>query len=45
MDDNRLMGAPEMPAVDEAGVPGLYMSNWYALFAPRGHLQGHRCQA
>ena len=27
---------PTFPTVDEAGLPGLYMSNWYALFAPRG---------
>jgi hypothetical protein len=28
--------APEIPTVDEAGLPGFYISNWYALFAPKG---------
>jgi tripartite-type tricarboxylate transporter receptor subunit TctC len=31
----RLAIAPDIPTVDEAGLPGLYMSNWYALFAPK----------
>jgi len=34
--DARLTGAPEIPTVDEAGVPGLYVSAWSALFAPKG---------
>jgi len=32
----RLASTPDIPTVDEAGVPGLYMSNWSALWAPRG---------
>ena len=28
--------APEIPTVDEAGLPGFYVSNWVALFAPKG---------
>jgi tripartite-type tricarboxylate transporter receptor subunit TctC len=32
----RLAIAPDIRTVDEAGLPGLYMSNWYALFAPKG---------
>jgi tripartite-type tricarboxylate transporter receptor subunit TctC len=32
----RLAIAPDIPTVDEAGLPGLYMSNWYGLFAPKG---------
>jgi len=32
----RLAAAPEIPTVDEAGLPGFYYSNWIALFAPRG---------
>jgi tripartite-type tricarboxylate transporter receptor subunit TctC len=32
----RLAIAPDIPTVDEAGLPGLYISNWYALFAPKG---------
>ena len=34
--DARLTAAPEIPRVDEAGVPGLYVSAWSALFAPKG---------
>jgi tripartite-type tricarboxylate transporter receptor subunit TctC len=33
---SRLSAAPDIPTVDEAGLPGFYMSNWYALFAPKG---------
>ena len=32
----RLGIAPEIPSVDEAGLPGLHFSLWAALFAPRG---------
>jgi tripartite-type tricarboxylate transporter receptor subunit TctC len=31
----RLVSAPEIPTVDEAGLPGLYVSVWYALWAPK----------
>jgi tripartite-type tricarboxylate transporter receptor subunit TctC len=34
--DVRLASAPDVPTVDEAGLPGFYMSTWYALFAPKG---------
>src|SRR5262245_17851015 len=34
--DARLTAAPEIPTVDEAGVPGLHVSAWSALFAPKG---------
>jgi tripartite-type tricarboxylate transporter receptor subunit TctC len=33
---NRIAAAPDIATVDEAGVPGLNLSNWYALFAPKG---------
>jgi tripartite-type tricarboxylate transporter receptor subunit TctC len=33
---NRLAAAPDIPTVDEAGVPGLYVSGWFGLFAPKG---------
>ena len=33
---NRLTVAPDIPSVDEAGLPGLYFSLWAGLFAPRG---------
>jgi tripartite-type tricarboxylate transporter receptor subunit TctC len=32
----RLASAPDIPAADEAGVPGLYVSTWSALWAPKG---------
>jgi tripartite-type tricarboxylate transporter receptor subunit TctC len=33
---HRSASAPEIPTVDEAGLPGFYYSDWFALFAPRG---------
>lgn len=32
----RLSSAPDIPTVDEAGVPGLYMSIWSAFWVPKG---------
>jgi tripartite-type tricarboxylate transporter receptor subunit TctC len=32
----RLATAPDIPTVDEAGLPGFYCSVWNALFAPKG---------
>ena len=32
----RLAAAPGIPTVDEVGLPGLYMSVWYGIWAPRG---------
>jgi tripartite-type tricarboxylate transporter receptor subunit TctC len=32
----RLAAAPDIPTVDEAGVPGLYISVWYGLWVPKG---------
>jgi tripartite-type tricarboxylate transporter receptor subunit TctC len=32
----RLPSAPEVPTVDEAGLPGLYVSVWHGLWAPKG---------
>jgi tripartite-type tricarboxylate transporter receptor subunit TctC len=34
--DMRMSSAPEIPTVDEAGLPGLYVSAWAGLFAPKG---------
>jgi tripartite-type tricarboxylate transporter receptor subunit TctC len=31
----RSASIPDIPASDEAGVPGLYISGWFGLFAPR----------
>ena len=32
----RLPAAPTIPTVDEAGLPGLHVSIWFALWAPKG---------
>jgi len=32
----RLVAAPDIPTVDEAGLPGFYFSRWHALWAPKG---------
>ena len=33
---NRLAAAPDIPSVDEAGAPGVYISTWYGLWVPKG---------
>jgi tripartite-type tricarboxylate transporter receptor subunit TctC len=32
---NRLAAAPDIPTVDEAGLPGFYFSRWHGLWAPK----------
>jgi tripartite-type tricarboxylate transporter receptor subunit TctC len=32
---SRLAAAPEIPSVDEAGLPGFYTTFWFGLWAPR----------
>jgi tripartite-type tricarboxylate transporter receptor subunit TctC len=32
----RLASAPEIPTVDEAGLPGFYVSIWQGIWAPKG---------
>jgi tripartite-type tricarboxylate transporter receptor subunit TctC len=32
----RSAALPDIPTSDESGVPGLYMSGWFGLFAPKG---------
>lgn len=32
---NRLKAAPDIPTVDEAGLPGFYVSVWHGLWAPK----------
>ena len=34
--NTRLAAAPEIPTVDEAGVPGFYSSVWTGMWAPKG---------
>jgi tripartite-type tricarboxylate transporter receptor subunit TctC len=36
MAKSRTATAPEIPTVDEAGVPGLHISPWQAMWAPKG---------
>jgi tripartite-type tricarboxylate transporter receptor subunit TctC len=36
MAKSRIGAAPDIPSADEAGVPGLYVSLWNGLWAPRG---------
>jgi tripartite-type tricarboxylate transporter receptor subunit TctC len=36
MAKTRLRTAPDIPTVDEAGLPGLYMATWEAVWAPKG---------
>jgi tripartite-type tricarboxylate transporter receptor subunit TctC len=35
-DTTRLATAPDIPTVDEAGLPGFYLSNWSGVWAPKG---------
>jgi tripartite-type tricarboxylate transporter receptor subunit TctC len=32
----RMTSAPDIPTVDEAGLPGFYISNWTGLWLPKG---------
>jgi tripartite-type tricarboxylate transporter receptor subunit TctC len=36
MAKKRLAAAPDIPTVDEAGLPGLHASFWHALYVPKG---------
>ncbi len=36
MAQKRMAAAPDIPTVDEAGVPGLHVSLWNAFWAPKG---------
>jgi tripartite-type tricarboxylate transporter receptor subunit TctC len=36
MSKERWPGAPEVPTMDEVGVPGMYISFWNGLWAPKG---------
>ena len=33
---SRLASGPDIPSVDEAGLPGFYMSIWHAFWVPKG---------
>ena len=32
---NRLAAAPDVPTVDEAGLPGFHVVSWHAIWAPK----------
>jgi tripartite-type tricarboxylate transporter receptor subunit TctC len=34
--NSRLPQAPDVPTVDEAGLPGFYLSSWNGIWAPKG---------
>jgi tripartite-type tricarboxylate transporter receptor subunit TctC len=34
MTKSRIAAAPDIPTVDEAGMPGLYWSGWFGILAP-----------
>jgi tripartite-type tricarboxylate transporter receptor subunit TctC len=36
MSKTRLLAAPDLPTVDEAGLPGFYLLQWNAVWAPKG---------
>ncbi len=36
----RLPAAPEIPTVDEAGLPGLYIAIWHGIWVPKGTPKG-----
>ena len=36
MAKERLLAAPEIPTVDDAGLPGFYTAGWHAFWAPKG---------
>src|SRR5947209_10542355 len=33
---SRSVSAPDIPTVDEAGLPGLYLAPWHGMWAPKG---------
>jgi tripartite-type tricarboxylate transporter receptor subunit TctC len=36
MAPNRLRAAPDVPTIDEAGLPGFYVSYWFGMWVPKG---------
>jgi tripartite-type tricarboxylate transporter receptor subunit TctC len=40
MAQSRLPAAPDIPTVEEAGLPGFYASNWHGLWVPKGTPMG-----
>ena len=42
---SRSAAAPDVPAVDEAGLSGLHISGWFGLYAPKRHAESDHRQA
>jgi tripartite-type tricarboxylate transporter receptor subunit TctC len=38
--NSRLAAAPDIPTVDEAGLPGFYLAPWHGIWAPKGTPSG-----
>ena len=36
MANKRWFAAPDVPSADEAGIPGLYVTTWHGIWAPKG---------
>jgi tripartite-type tricarboxylate transporter receptor subunit TctC len=36
MSERRWFAAPDVPTVDEAGVPGIHVTTWHGIWAPKG---------
>ena len=36
MAPKRLQAAPDIPTIDEAGLPGFYVSYWFGMWVPKG---------
>jgi len=36
MSKERWSALPDVPSIDESGTPGLYVSYWHAMWAPKG---------
>ena len=36
-DNKRLAAAPDIPTVDEAGLPGFHVAVWYGVLGAKGH--------
>ena len=41
----RWFAAPDVPTVEEAGAPGVEVTNWLGAYAPSRHAEGHRQEA
>jgi tripartite-type tricarboxylate transporter receptor subunit TctC len=40
MAESRMPAAPDIPTVEEAGLPGFHASNWHGVWVPKGTPRG-----